>query len=75
MFYYRTGIGSPKNHGFVTTMLNGRRVPVRVIQLTLAHELGHSFGSTHDPSEIGNVTVHPARQLFSHLFLFVFVAH
>jgi len=53
LYLCRTGIGSPWNHGFVTTLLKGKRVTARVAQLTLVHELGHSFGSSHDPIEAG----------------------
>lgn len=50
---FSTGIGSPKNHGFMTTLLNGKRVTSKVAHLTLAHELGHSFGSSHDETADG----------------------
>lgn len=38
------------NTGIVTMTLYGRFTPPRISEITFAHELGHGFGSTHDPS-------------------------
>ncbi|CAI8036894.1 Disintegrin and metalloproteinase domain-containing protein 10 [Geodia barretti] len=37
------------NTGIVTTLNYGRRVAPQVTVLTFAHEVGHNFGSEHDP--------------------------
>ncbi|KAM9330594.1 disintegrin and metalloproteinase domain-containing protein 10-like [Gastrophryne carolinensis] len=39
------------NTGIVTIQKYGQYLPPRIIHITLAHELGHSFGSPHDESE------------------------
>lgn len=76
---FSTGIGSPKNHGFVTTLLKGKRVPPRMMHLTLAHEIGHAFGSSHDPTTQGQVlanfivAVKAVRQINHDLIEHIFV--
>ncbi|XP_067125818.1 disintegrin and metalloproteinase domain-containing protein 10-like [Centruroides vittatus] len=41
--------GKSINVAFVTSIANERRVPKMEISKSLLHEMGHSFGSTHDP--------------------------
>ncbi|XP_078667233.1 disintegrin and metalloproteinase domain-containing protein 10-like [Branchiostoma floridae x Branchiostoma belcheri] len=38
-----------RNTGLVTVQLYGSHIPSKVSHITFAHELGHSWGSPHDP--------------------------
>ncbi|XP_067824096.1 disintegrin and metalloproteinase domain-containing protein 10 isoform X3 [Heptranchias perlo] len=39
------------NTGLITLQKYGSQVPLRLVHITLAHELGHSLGSPHDEGE------------------------
>jgi hypothetical protein len=41
----RGGVSRSLNTGIITMVNYGNRIPLRVSQLTLAHEIGHNFGS------------------------------
>ncbi len=45
------GISKSLNSGIVTVVNYQARVPEAVSQITFAHEVGHNFGSEHDPDD------------------------
>ena len=45
------GVAKSLNSGIVTVVNYKSRVPEAVSQITFAHEVGHNFGSEHDPDD------------------------
>ena len=53
------GVNKSLNAGVVTVINYGSRVVDLLTQISFLHEIGHSFGSNHDPNtcQPGNVKI------------------